>query len=191
MSSMLHSLKAHQETEAVLNSSMKVYLLFNRANGAFYNWVNFHNRHGFPENMFYVAVCESFNPSTQEIHGTWENWEVVDKVLQPTMVLEETLDKMTSSEITKRASIGHQLNVISEAVLKLASFMGAEETQELKALGTQLATIKELIHTGNRRKEGYRRDPNYNFVTYAQQNAAVTQRYEGGIGEATGPREVL
>lgn len=188
---MITSAKTHQEVEQQLNSSMKVYLLFNKANGAFYNWVNYHAKHGFPENMFHVTVCESFNPSTQEILGNWDHWEVVDKVEQPTMVLEETLDKMTASEITKRASIGKQLNVISKAVLKLASFMGAEETEELHALASQLKSIEELIHTGNRRKEGYRKDPSYNFVTYAEQNAIVTKRYEGGIGEATGPREVL
>lgn len=174
-----------------LLKTIKVFAIFNKVNGAYIQWVNWHEPHAIDENIFDIAVIENFSPNTQQIIGEYPNFKVVNTADLPQEVSEEFVDTMTAEEITGRFSIPNQINTISKAILAIANHLQANNLPEIQELEEQVMTIDEILRVGNLRKEGYSEDDSFVFVTKEDRQQEYNKIFEGGLGETIGPRQIV
>ena len=167
----------------------KVFLLFNKASGTFISWAGWHEPHGIDPTLFDIAVQEDFSESTQKVIGKYPDYQVVEIADMPQQVGEGYIDGMTVTEITTKYPLERQVNNIADALLAVIAHVGATGPA-VEALQDQVAEIKEIIAVGKLRKQGYASDDSFEYVSTAQAAELEASKYEGGLGEVIGPRQV-
>lgn len=181
--------KTFQDAAVGLLVPQKVFLLFNKVSGTFISWAGWHEPHGIDPNLFDIAVEESFCESTQTVIGKYPDHQVVEIADQPQQVGEGYIDGMTVTEISTKYPLERQVNNIADALLEIAAHVGASGPA-VQALIDQVDEIKDIIAVGKLRKQGYASDDSFEYVSTTQANEVEASKYEGGLGELIGPRQV-
>lgn len=167
----------------------KFYLLFNRANGAFYGFASWHEEHGFNPDYF-VIVEEMFDPDNETVVGTYPDYKIELQVEQPQPIFEDFLNELTAQSITERYSIPTQINNIAAVVALIAERAGMGDEPLVQTLQDQIAEISDFVRNNQLRKAGYKNNPAFQYVSTEQAIAEENAKVEGGLYEVLGPRDI-
>ncbi|WDS62254.1 hypothetical protein [Pseudomonas phage D6] len=134
----------------------------------------------------FVFVTDQMSLTEDVVQGTYPDYKIVAKSDLPQVIYEMELDQMMATKITERYPIAEQVNILGRAVQTLAKEHGIE-LDELEEL---LDYIQLARNTNREHKESYANDPAYQYISNAELAEQELQRYEGGVHEALGPRQV-
>jgi len=169
-------------------------LLFNKLNGLYItaNSIGPEDHDKIDTTHFvYRAVKFDFVNDTVEgnlilnADGTFtDNFKVVDKSEQATVVYEQQLNAAAEYKITKKYPVIEQVNVLSRALQLLAE----KAKVDLPELEEMTDYIKLCLDTNKSQKEFYSGNPDVTYITDEERTETNTRRFEGGLHEALGPR---
>lgn len=173
-------------------------ILFNRLNGMFITTLSIPIEECEADEDVYIRVeCPGGFDSGKDIivggltiheDGSYTpNFEIKDQhEVMSRRITESQMDTNCAYKITKRYPIVKQLNVLSEALTKLATHAGVE----LDDLAEMLDYIKQCRTTNQTKKDFYAESPDWDYVTNEQNAEDQALRLEGGIHEKIGPRPI-
>lgn len=165
---------------------VKCQLFFNKVNGKFLHAATFVplDQIGGQE---YVNIVEAdFDMINDKVVGLYPDFKVQDRSEGPEEYYEAYADTAMATKITKRYPVVEQVNVLGRALMILAKHHG----EELEELQEMLEYIKLCKDTNRTTKEFYRDSPDYIYVSNDEAAEEHASRFEGGIHEFLGPREL-
>lgn len=182
------------ETQVPTSGRTDAVLLFNKLNGLFITASSIgpedHDKID-TTHYTYRAVQFDFVNDTVEgnltlnADGTFtDNFKVVDKSEQATVVYEQQLNAAAEYKITKKYPVIEQINVLSRALQILAG----KAKVELPELDEMTDYIKLCLDTNKSQKEFYSGNPDVTYITDEERLDTHTRRFEGGLHEALGTR---
>jgi hypothetical protein len=173
-------------TEAEIRGSSGVirYIAeFNRLTGAFITLHLWHENWAL--NQQYSKYLEvEFDPTTHGHMGDYDTFQILPLEEIPIVEVESQVDAVASGQIEKAFSVGHQLNVLMDAIQIIADTVGAQ-VPELTEMREQIIEIRER---NIRHKEALAASPEHVFLTWAEEQRILSEQMEGGMYEALGPR---
>jgi hypothetical protein len=186
-------------SQALVNmpSASRVLLQFNKISGvltAVLGWVDPQTLN----NDYYVyADVESFDYNTQEVVGTYPDYEIRDKAAAGAVLYERQLDLAAQQKITKAYPVINQVNNIGNAITELGRVMRGllqEPDPALEAALDKLeemnAYITEVKDANNERKAYYADAEGYTYVTIADEEQSMADQLEGGLHEVYGAKSI-
>ena len=133
---------------------------------------------------YYNYVPIEINIRTQTVQGTYDNFSIVNIVDQPAPAYEVALDNAAQAKIDKIYTIYNRLDM-QERILKLiCDKVGVDDFE----FNEMLSYIEEIKKNNDLFKESLMNDPNYTYVSRAQQQEMESAQLEGGLHEFIGPR---
>lgn len=133
-------------------------------------------------NYLYAPI--EIDMSTQVVSGTYDNFRVVNKADLPQDIHEVALDGQARDKIAESYSYGDRIEILELAVLKIAEKVGVE----LPELEEVVDLVAEVKRTNELRKQSLAVDPEYNYISIADQLQTEMDQLEGGLHEVIGPR---
>lgn len=159
-------------------------LQFNKVSGAFVTAMSYVDPATLNNDFFdYIEVTE-FDLEYDVVVGTRDSYTIVDRRTLPEQVYESAIDAIARDKITKEYPVVQQVNIIGRAIIALSDALGVPQDE----LTEMLAYINEVKRVNSLAKSFYQESPAYEFITLEEEEAAETDRLEGGINEAYGAR---
>lgn len=158
---------------------------FNKITGAFITvmtWIE-------PETLnheFYEYREVEIDFEKEYIKGNLRDFTVARNDERPPVISEQTLDLSAQERITKEYPVVEQVNIIAKAVQALNRHLGVEN-EELEEM---IDYISEVLRNNKVRKEFYRDNPDYEYVSYEYLAKQQSEQLEGGLHEALGGRPI-
>lgn len=135
---------------------------------------------------FFNYTEVEINLQTQELVGTYDNFEIVNIQDQPVTVYEAALDNAAQFKIDKTYGVYKRMEVQEKLLEKIAAALDVEHEEFLEMRDY----IAEVRANNNLYKESLKTDPAYTFVSLEDQTTTYENRLEGGLHELIGPREL-
>lgn len=166
----------------------KVILGFNRVNGIWLIAIPYVN----PETLGgadYIRYVEDEMDLTVDIvKGEYPDYTISNRNEGPQTVTETQVDNTMATKITAKYPVVQQVNILGRAIAKLAEKAGViDELEELQEMLSYISLCKDVSKES---KEFYRDSPDYIFISDAELKDNENRRYEGGLHEALGPRQM-
>lgn len=124
--------------------------------------------------------------ATQDLVGTYDNYEIVNKQDQPVTIYEAALDNAAQFKIDKSYGVYTRLEIQEQLLEKIATALNVEDETFLEMRDY----IAEVRANNKLYKESLMNDPAYKFVSLEEEKTTYENRLEGGIHELIGPREL-
>lgn len=133
---------------------------------------------------YFIYVEAMFDFDKEVVVGDADDFEIVSKDSQPSVIYESSLDVAVQTRITKVYPIVKQINVFARAIMKLSEAAGIDQSE----LHEMLDYIDEVKRENQVRKEFYMRSPDFKFVSNEDVEKQYEEQMEGGLHEAYGGR---
>lgn len=138
-------------------------------------------------NDYFIYKKIELDFENEEVRGDINNYEIIHKNDLPQLITEEGMDEQARDKITKIYPVVRQVNIISQAILRLSEKVGVEQ-EELQEM---LDYINEVKHANRLRKEFYKNSPDFEFLSYEVLEDMYARQMEGGLHEEYGPRPAV
>jgi hypothetical protein len=165
---------------------VKAILCFNKANGKWINTIGWVDPETLSGKEYMVFVEDEFDMVNDRVMGEYPHYTIVDRNEGPQPFYEAQLDAAMSQKITKLYPVVQQVNILGRALQLIAEKTGVE----LPELAEMLSYIDLCKDVNANSKEFYRESPDYVYISNEQLAAEENARYEGGLHEALGPRQI-
>jgi hypothetical protein len=124
--------------------------------------------------------------ATEDLVGTYDNFQIVNIQDQPVTIYEAALDNAAQFKIDKSYGVYKRMEVQEKLLEKIAAALDVEH-EEFLEMRDYIAEVKA---NNNLYKESLKADPAYKFVSLQDDITTYENRLEGGIHELIGPREL-
>jgi len=124
--------------------------------------------------------------ATEDLVGTYDNFQIVNIQNQPVTIYEAALDNAAQFKIDKSYGVYKRMEVQEKLLEKIAAALDVEH-EEFLEMRDYIAEVKA---NNNLYKESLKADPAYKFVSLQDDITTYENRLEGGIHELIGPREL-
>lgn len=124
--------------------------------------------------------------ATEDLVGTYDNFQIVNIQDQPVTIYEAALDNAAQFKIDKSYGVYKRMEVQEKLLEKIAAALDVEH-EEFLEMRDYIAEVKA---NNNLYKESLKSDPAYKFVSLQDDITTYENRLEGGIHELIGPREL-
>jgi hypothetical protein len=181
---------AFAQAPSIVGGKVKVWLIFNRANGVYWGFAQYDDDHAFDEDYFVLVEAE-MDATYEGVVGTYPDYKIMAKADMPQEIDEAMLNAMTSANIEARYPVTKQINNLSAVVLLLAQTAGLQDNELVMALQEQVDEIADILRNNSLRKQGYAGNDAFKYVTTDERARAENSKYEGGLHELMGPRTVV
>ncbi len=162
-------------------------LQFNRLSGEFMNAIRTADNDittlGGKE--YFVFVVADISLTDDEVVGRYPDYKIVPKSELPTKVFEEDMKTQLQTKITREYPVIDQVNILSDALLKLGEHVGVD----LPELLEMRDYIQEAKRAHNVRKKFFQESPDYDFISTEKAAERSEAQLDGGVHEFFGPRE--
>ncbi|MNB83831.1 hypothetical protein D3C75_306730 [compost metagenome] len=165
---------------------IRALLMFNKANGEFISAISWNDPSTLSGHEYITFVEDQYDMMNDVVKGTYPDYKVVNKNEGPQPYYESQADAVMSAKITKMYPVVEQVNVLGRAILLLEEKTGCK----LDELTEMLEYIKLCKEVNATTKEFYRESPDFIYISNDELAAQENARYEGGLHEAFGPKEI-
>jgi hypothetical protein len=173
-------------TGLVPEGTSKFLAQFNKITGEFIALLQPEEDTSILNNDFFNYTEVEMDLATQELVGTYDNFQIVNIQDQPVTMYEAALDNAAQFKIDKSYGVYKRLEVQEQLLEKLAVALNVEDEAFLEMRDY----IAEVRANNKLYKESLMNDPTYKFVTLEEERTTYENRLEGGIHELIGPREL-
>lgn len=169
----------------------KVTLVFNKLNGAFLNANNVPFKLADQSDPYCIYIEDKMDLAHQVLEGnliikpdgSWEkNYKIIDQSEAKEVIYEDQLKNLVANKITTKYKIVDQINLLSEAVMRIAEKTGVD-LPELKECLDFIALVKE---TNEAHKEFYSESEDVVYISSEEALEESIKRFEGGLHEVMG-----
>ncbi|ABY63050.1 hypothetical protein ST201phi2-1p221 [Pseudomonas phage 201phi2-1] len=175
--------------------------LFNRLNGELVSVVSVAIEEAQYNESYYIArsVMYDFGANGDKIEGKINisaNGVVTDdfKVLaadeQTITIYESQMNALAAEKITSKFPLTKQINLLANAVNKLAAEHDLLKSPEFEALNEMVEFINYCVQVNQTKKEHYANDPTVNYISDKAAADALSRRMEGGVHEEIGAKTI-
>lgn len=175
----------------------KVLLQFNKLTGALVSTLTYVD----PEtlnNEFFLYVEEEMDFNEDIVTGKYPDYKIVHRDEMKPMVTEANMDFTVQEKITKVYPAIKQINIVSDAITQLAKALIESKVVETKgelheaiaALEEMRGYINEVRKANEIRKEYYKDNPDFTYISKEDQERELEEQLEGGLHEVYGGRSV-
>lgn len=159
---------------------------FNKASGAYVNVFQLvplevlNNEH-------YVYVEVEIDIATQRIEGVYTNFKIVDIATSATKIYESQVNNACKEKIYKRFQPEVQLDILRVVLATVCEKL--EITDE--AFDDMNDYIDGVKRANKVLKQAYIDNPDFQFITIAEEQAESEAKLDGGLHEVMGPKNLL
>jgi hypothetical protein len=166
--------------------TQKMLAVFNRYSKAYFNTIGIAQPEYLnTDNFIYIEV--EIDIKTQRIEGTADSFKIVDIATSATKIYETQVNNLCKSKIYKRFQLEVQLDILRKAVAQLCEAAGIVN-EELLDMNEYIDDVKAANKTI---KAAYIANPDFQFITIAQEQAEHEAKLDGGLHEAMGPANLV
>lgn len=174
-------------------------LLFNKQNGVFFTFVCLPIATSQYNTTLYEGREELFDHAKDVVEGQLiknadgtftDAYKVIPASEQKEKVYERFLNLQAEQKITKAYPLVDQINLLVNAIQRLAKEHEFTDLPEFQALSEMTSYIDQCIATNQAKKEFYSGNPDVDYYTDERVAAEESAKMEGGIHEELGPRLV-
>ncbi|MCY1434633.1 hypothetical protein D9M71_506990 [compost metagenome] len=167
---------------------VRALLMFNKANGKFIAAIGWNDPTTLGGHDHILFIEEQYDFINDKVVGDYPDYKVMDQSAGPQTFYESQADAAMSAKITKRYPVVEQVNVLARAVAVIADKLGV--SAEISELTEMVEYIKLCKDVNASTKEFYSESPDFVYISNEQLAAEENAKYEGGLHEAFGPREI-
>lgn len=171
---------------AVPTGKQKMLAQFNRTSGVYVNTISLVPLEVLnTEHYIYVEV--ELDPETQRVEGNIDSFKVVDIASSATKIYESQVNASCKEKIYKRFQPEVQLDILRNVL--------AIVCEKLEISDESFDDMNDYIDSVKRAnkvlKQAYIDNPDFQFITIAEEQAESEAKLDGGLHEVMGPKNLL
>jgi hypothetical protein len=152
---------------------------FNKLNGLFTMVLGKVDDISMLNHDFYVYKEIEIDTTNETVLGTIDNFSIVNIHEQPLVVTEDSLNFYAREKIIEVYPLEKQLSIIGSILEKLSDAAGIE-ADDLKEMNDFISEVKRV---NGLKKQFFVENPDYQYMSTEDLEAAINKKYEGAINE--------
>jgi hypothetical protein len=128
---------------------------------------------------YYVYKEILIDITNETVVGTVDNFRIVNIHEQPLVITEDSLNFYAREKIIEAYPLEKQLSILGSVLEKLSDIAGIE-AEDLKEMNDFIAEVKRV---NDLKKKFFAENPDYQYVSTEELEAAINKKYEGAINE--------
>lgn len=171
-------------TKVIPNEKTEAWVQFNKISGAFVGVVQKVPLEELNQE-FYDYVEVEIDLKNETIQGNKDDFKVIVIAEQPQPISERALDNRAYAKIDKVYPIYKRLDILEAAVAQLCVAHGTpnEPLEEMRDYISEVKRVNAII------KDDLAADPDFAYISRAEEQEKFDAEIEGGLHEFYGPRE--
>jgi hypothetical protein len=163
-----------------MNESKKTKALaqFNKLNGKFTTVIGMVDDVSLLNHNFYNYRQVEIDLYNETVIGTYDSFQIVNVNEGNLQINEDMLKELARDKIVKEYPIERQLTILGKTLKKIADSVTLEDIDELREMNDYIDEIKRV---NSIRKEFYKNNPDYDYMSTEDLDRMINEKYEGSI----------
>jgi len=151
---------------------------FNKLNGKFTTIIGMVDDISLLNHDFYNYRQVKIDLYNETVVGEYDNFHIVNINDGNLQINEDMLNELARDKIVKEYPIEKQLTVLGKTLEKIADSMSLEDIDDLREMNDYIDEIKRVNLI---RKEFYKNNPDYDYMSTEDLDRMINEKYEGSI----------
>ena len=151
---------------------------FNKLNGKFTTVIGMVDDVSLLNHDFYNYRQVEIDLYNETVIGDYDNFQIVNINEGNLQINEDMLNELARDKIVKEYPIERQLTILGKTLEKIAGSVSLEDIDDLKEMNDYIDEIKRV---NSIRKEFYKNNPDYDYMSTEDLDKMINEKYEGSI----------